>query len=182
MTDGILSDAQIAALTPEQRRDLISRLEKPLSDVIDPAFLSRIRRIRLSLMTGGSLAMIPWLGYLSTTLPQNYVAYNWPLTWVGFDILLAGFMMATAVFGYLRRQLLVPAAFTTGVLLICDAWFDLMTAGPRDVWLSVATALLIEVPLGVFMIFSAQRLLRLTLMRLWLLNPGMRLWHLPLFP
>jgi hypothetical protein len=182
MTDGILSDAQIAALTPEQRRDLISRLEQPLSDVIDPAFLSRIRRIRLSLMTGGSLAMIPWLGYLSTTLPQNYVAQNWSLTWIGFDILLAGFMMATAVFGYLRRQLLVPAAFTTGVLLICDAWFDLMTAGPRDVWLSVATALLIEVPLGVFMIFSAQRLLRLTLTRLWLLNPGMRLWHLPLFP
>jgi hypothetical protein len=182
MTDGILSDAQIAALTPEQRRDLISRLEKPLSDVIDPELLSRIRRIRLGLMTGGSLAMIPWLGYLSTTLPQNYVAHNWPLTWIGFDILLAGFMMATAVFGYLRRQLLVPAAFTTGVLLICDAWFDLMTAGPKDVWLSVSTALLIEVPLGVLMIFSAQRLLRLTLARLWLLNPGMGLRHLPLFP
>jgi hypothetical protein len=182
MTDGILSDAQIAALTPEQRRDLISRLEKPLSDVIDPELLSRIRRIRLGLMTGGSLAMIPWLGYLSTTLPQNYVAHNWPLTWIGFDMLLAGFMMATAVFGYLRRQLLVPAAFTTGVLLICDAWFDLMTAGPKDVWLSVSTALLIEVPLGVLMIFSAQRLLRLTLARLWLLNPGMGLRHLPLFP
>lgn len=182
MTHGILSDAQIAALTAEQRRDLISRLEQPLSDVIDPAFLSRIRRMRLGLMTAGSIAMIPWLGYLSMTLPQNYVAHNWPVTWIGFDILLVGFMVATAVLGYLRRQLLVPAAFTTGVLLICDAWFDLMTAGPRDVWLSVTTALLIELPLAVFMIFSAQRILRLTLMRLWLLNPGMRLWRLPLFP
>jgi hypothetical protein len=182
MTHGILSDAQIAALTPEQRRDLISRLEQPLSDVIDPALLSRVRRIRLSLMTGGSIAMIPWLGYLSMTLPQNYVAHNWTLTWIGFDVLLVAFMMATAVLGYLRRQLLVPAAFTTGVLLICDAWFDLMTAGPKDVWLSIVTALLIEVPVAVFMIFSAQRLLRLTLTRLWLINPGMRLWHLPLFP
>ncbi|MCV7378351.1 hypothetical protein BST11_20155 [Mycobacterium alsense] len=182
MTHGILSDAQIAALTPEQRRDLISRLEQPLSDVIDPQFLARVRRIRLSLMTGGSIAMVPWLGYLSMTLPQNYVAHNWTLTWIGFDVLLVGFMMATALLGYLRRQLLVPAAFTTGVLLICDAWFDLMTAGPKDVWLSVTTALLIEVPVAVFMIFSAQRLLRLTLMRLWLINPGMRLWHLPLFP
>ncbi len=182
MTDGILSDAQIAALTPEQRRDLIRRLEKPLSEVIDPAFLSRIRRVRLSLMTGGSIAMIPWLGYLSTTLPQNYVAHNWTLTWIGFDVLLVGFMMATAVLGYLRRQLLIPAAFTTGVLLVCDAWFDLMTAGPKDVWLSVATALLIELPVAVFMIFSARRLLRLTLTRLWLISPGMRLWHLPLFP
>ncbi len=182
MTEGILTDAQIAALTPEERRDLITRLEQPVSDLIDPAFLARVRRIRLSLMAGGSMAMIPWLGYLSVTLPENYVAHNWPLTWVGFDVLLMGFMLTTAVLGYLRRQLLVPAAFTTGVLLICDAWFDLMTAGPRDFWLSVATALLIEVPLAAFMIFSAQRLIRLTMTRLWLLDPGTRLWQLPLFP
>jgi hypothetical protein len=182
MTDGILTDAQIVALTPQQRRQLISRLEQPVGDLIDPALLARVRRIRLSLMVGGSMAMVPWLGYLSVTLPENYVAHNWPVTWVGFDILLVGFMLATAVLGYLRRQLLVPAAFTTGVLLICDAWFDLMTAGPKDIWLSVTTALLIEVPLAMFLIFSAQRLMRLTMMRLWLLDPGMRLWQLPLFP
>lgn len=182
MTDGILSDAQIAALSPEQRRQLISRLEQPVSDLIDPALLARIRRIRLSLMVGGSMAMVPWLGYLSVTLPQNYVAHNWPVTWVGFDLLLVGFMLATATLGYLRRQLLVPAAFTTGVLLICDAWFDLMTAGPKDVWLSVTTALVVELPLAAFLIFSAQRLMRLTMMRLWLLDPAMPLWRLPLFP
>ncbi|GAA4531927.1 hypothetical protein [Mycobacterium paraffinicum] len=182
MTDGILSDAQIAALTPQERRQLISRLERPVGELIDPALLARVRRIRLSLMVGGSMAMVPWLGYLSVTLPENYVAHNWPVTWVGFDILLVGFMLATALLGYLRRQLLVPAAFTTGVLLICDAWFDLMTAGPKDVWLSVISALLVEVPLAVFLIFSAQRLIRLTMMRLWLLDPGMRLWQLPLFP
>jgi hypothetical protein len=182
MTEGILTDAQIAALTPGQRRELISRLEQPLSDVVDPEFLGRVRRIRLSLMIGGSIALVPWLGYLSVTLPANYVAHNWPATWIGFDILLIGFMVATAVLGYLRRQLLVPAAFTTGVLLVCDAWFDLMTAGPKDLRLSLITALLIEVPLGVFMIFSAQRLMRLTMMRMWLLNRGMRLWQLPLFP
>lgn len=182
MTDGILSDAQIAALTPAQRRELISRLEQPLSDVIDPVYLSRMRRIRLGLMIGGSIAMIPWLVYLAMTLPGNYVAHNWPATWVGFDILLVGFMLATAVFGYLRRQVLLFAAFTSGVLLICDAWFDLMTAGPDDIWLSVVTALLIEVPLAIFMISGAQRIMRLTMMRLWLLDPGMRLWHLPLFP
>lgn len=182
MTDGILTDEQIAALTPEQRRDLITRLEQPLGDVIDPEFLARVRRIRLSLLVGGSMAMVPWLGYLSVTLPENYVAHNWPITWVGFDVLLVAFMLTTAVLGYLRRQLLVPAAFTTGVLLICDAWFDLMTAGPKDIWLSMITALLIEVPLAIFMITSALRITRLTMTRLWLLRPGMRLWELPLFP
>ncbi len=182
MTDGILSDARIAALTPEERRDLITRLERPLSDVIDPVYLARIRRIRLSLMVGGSAVMIPWLGYLSTTLPEDYVAHNWPLTWLGFDVLLMAFMLTTAALGYLRRQLLIPAAFTTGVLMVCDAWFDLTTAGPRDVWLSVASAVLIELPLAAFMIFSALRLTRLTMMRFWLVHPGMRLWQLPLLP
>jgi hypothetical protein len=182
MTDGILTDEQIAALTPEQRRELISRLEQPLSDLIDPELLSRIRRVRLGLMIGGSIAMIPWLVYLFVTLPENYVAHNWTATWVGFDLLLVGFMLATAVLGYLRRQLLTFSAFTSGVLLICDAWFDLMTAGPKDLWLSVVTALLIEVPLAIFMITGAQRIVRLTMMRLWRLDPGMRLWQLPLFP
>jgi hypothetical protein len=182
MTDGVLTDAQIAALTPGQRRELISRLEQPLGELIDPEFLGRMRRLRLGLMIGGSIVMVPWLVYLSMTLPENYVAHNWTATWVGFDILLMAFMVATAVLGYLRRQLLMLAAFTSGVLLICDAWFDLMTAGPKDLWLSLVTALGIEVPLAIFMIVGAQRIVRLTMMRLWRLDPGMRLWQLPLFP
>lgn len=182
ITDGVLTDEQIAALTPAQRRELISRLEQPLSELIDPELISRIRRIRLGVMIGGSIAMIPWLVYLSMTLPENYVAHNWPVTWVGFDILLVVFMAATAVLGYLRRQLLVLAAFTAGVLLICDAWFDLLTAGPNDLRLSVITALGIEVPVAVLLITGALRVVRLTMMRFWLLKPGMRLWQLPLFP
>ena len=71
MTDGILTDEQIAALTPAQRRELITRLEAPLSDVIDPVLLARMRRIRLGLMIVGSIAMIPWLVYLSLTLPDE---------------------------------------------------------------------------------------------------------------
>src|SRR5271168_887289 len=181
-TDAILTDLQIAALTPEQRRELITRLRQPLSDMIDPVVLNRMRRIRLSLMIGGSIAMIPWLAYLSLTLPENYVAHNWPVTWIGFDLLLVGFMLATAVFGYLRRQVLLFSAFTSGVLLFCDAWFDLMTAGPNDMWVSLVQAFGIEVPLAIFMITGARRIMRLTMTRLWLLDPGMRLWQLPLFP
>ncbi len=182
MTDGILTDDQIGALTAAQRRDLIHRLERPVSELVDPIALARMRRLRLGLMVGGSIGLIPWIAYLAVTLPPNYVAHNWPATWVGFDVLLVGFMAATAVLGYLRRQLLLLTAFTTGVLLICDAWFDLMTAGPDDLWLSVTTALLVEVPWAILMITGAQRIMRLTLARLWLLDPGMRLWQLPLLP
>lgn len=181
-TDGILTDSQIAALTPEERRELIRRLEKPLHQLVDPDYLLRVRRIRLGLLIGGSIALIPWIGYLSVTLPQKYIAHNWDVTWVGFDVLLVAFMVATAVLGYLRRQLLLLAAFTSGVLLICDAWFDLMTAGPAELWLSLVTALLIELPIAIFLITSALRIMRITMMRLYLLRPGMRLWQLPLFP
>ncbi|OBK21010.1 hypothetical protein A5634_11090 [Mycobacterium asiaticum] len=181
MTEAILSDDQIAALSPEQRRELISRLEAPLSELEDPAVLARMRRIRLGLIVGGLVAMIPWIGYLAWTLPQKYVAHNWPVTWVGFDILLLGFMAATALLGFKRRQLLILTGFTTGVLLICDAWFDMMTAGPEDAALSVITAVLIQAPMAFLLISGALRLMRLTWMRLWL-HPDMRLWQVPLMP
>jgi hypothetical protein len=48
------------------------------------------------------------------------------------------------------------------VLLICDAWFDVRTAGPRDLWVSALTATLVEVPLAVILITAALRTLRLT--------------------
>jgi hypothetical protein len=181
MTEGILTDDQIAALTAEQRRELIIRLELPLNELEDPKVLARMRRIRLGLIVGGCVVLIPWIGYLAMTLPQKYVAHNWPVTWVGFDLLLVLFMAATAIFGYLRRRALLLTAFTTGVLLICDAWFDLLTAGPNDAWLSVITAMLIEVPMAFLLISGALRLLRLSMVRL-LVDPEVRLWQLPLFP
>jgi hypothetical protein len=84
--------------------------------------------------------------YLAFTLPENYVAHNWPATWIGFDCVLIAFMIATAVLGWLRRELVILPGFTTGVLLICDAWFDIMTAGPGQLWMSVVTAVLLNVP------------------------------------
>jgi ABC-type phosphonate transport system ATPase subunit len=101
---------------------------------------------------------------------------------VGFDVLLLVFMVATAAFGLLRRQLLVLTAFTTGVLLICDAWFDVMTAAPADRWLSVLTAVLGELPLAAVLITGALRIIRLTATRLYVLDLGMPLWRIPLLP
>jgi hypothetical protein len=99
-----------------------------------------VRRVRLVLMVGAIVGLIPWTIYLVITLPDKYIAHNWPVTWVGFGILLLVFMAATAVLGLVRRQLLVLTSFTTGILLVCDAWFDVMTAAPTDMWLSVLTA------------------------------------------
>ena len=111
-------DAQIAKMSPEQRRDLILRLERPLDEVFPATLARRMRRNRLTLMVGGSIALIPWTIYLAITLPDNYVAHNWPATWIGFDVVLVSSMIATAVLGWLRRELVILPAFTTGVLLV----------------------------------------------------------------
>jgi hypothetical protein len=179
---GELSDADIAAMSPAQRRDLIQRLQRPLDEVLPPAMAKRMRRNRLTLMVGGAIALIPWMVYLGFTLPTNYVAHNWPATWIGFDCVLVGFMIATAVLGWLRRQLVLLAAFTTGVLLICDAWFDVMTADPSQLRLSVLTAALGNVPLAAVMITGAVRIVRMTATRLWFIEPGTPVWRLPLVP
>jgi hypothetical protein len=181
--DQALSDAAIAAMTPAQRHDLIMRLQRPLYEVFPPAMARRMRRIRLTVMTGSCIVLIPWVVYLGFTLPENYTAHNWPATWIGFDGLLVAFMATTAVLGWLRRQLVLLTAFTTGVLLVCDAWFDVMTSDfGHDSTIPLITAVLIELPLAVLMMTGAIRILRLTATRLWFLEPGAPLWRLPLLP
>lgn len=182
MPEGGVSDAQIAAMSATERRELISRLERPLEELLPSAELSRLRRVRLTVMVGAVIGLIPWIGYLAITLPDKYIAHNWLTTWVGFDVLLLMFLAVTAVLGLLRRQLLILTAFTTGVLLVCDAWFDVMTAAPTDRWLSVMTAVAGELPLAALLITGALNILRLTATRLYVLDPGMPLWRIPLLP
>jgi hypothetical protein len=181
--DDVLSDARIAAMSPAERRDLIQRLQRPFDEVLPPPIARRFRRIRLTLMTGGTIVLIPWIVYLGFTLPTNYVAQNWPATWVGFDCLLVAFMAATAVLGWLRRQVVLFTAFTSGVLLICDTWFDILTAGfGRDLAFPVLIAAFVELPIAMVMITGAVQILRLTATRLWFLDPETPLWRLPLLP
>jgi hypothetical protein len=182
MSDGVVSDAQIAAMSAAERRELITRLERPIGELVTESGFVRMRRVRLVLMAGAIVGLIPWIVYLSITLPDRYIANNWIATWVGFDTLLLLFMASTAVLGLLRRQLLILTGFTTGVLLVCDAWFDVMTAAPADRWLSVLTATLGELPLAAVLITGALRILRLTATRVYALDPGMPLWRIPLLP
>jgi|SRR5208337_3454006 len=102
----------------------------------------QIRRIREWLALSAAIALIPWTVYLGLTLPQDYTAQHWQATWVGLDVLLLAFMIATAVLGFVRHHLLTLFAFSTGVLLVCDAWFDVLTANRGDFAVSVVTAAL----------------------------------------
>ena len=155
----MLTDDQIAAMTPAERRDLITRLARPVDDIASTRWLRRTREIRIALIVLSAVVLVPWTVYLAVTLPRAYVAHNWDRTWVGFDVLLLAMVAAT------------------GVLLLCDAWFDVMTAHGEDRAWSVATALVVELPLSAVLIAGSLQVLRLVAARLWAVEGGAHVWQ-----
>jgi hypothetical protein len=133
--------------------------------------LIQIHRIREWLALSAAIALIPWTIYLGLTLPQSYNAQHWQATWVGFDVLLLAFMIATAVLGFTQHHLLTLFAFATGVLLVCDSWFDVLTAKRGDFVVSVLTAALGELPLAAVLIVGTLRIARLQV------PPFSRVWR-----
>lgn len=70
MTQSYLSDETIATMSADARRDLIQRLERPLSEVAPP-YLARFRALRLGLMIGGSIALIRGSPILRSRCPKT---------------------------------------------------------------------------------------------------------------
>jgi hypothetical protein len=83
-----ISDAQIAAMSVEDRRELIMRLAQTGSTIISLPRARRMRRRRLALTIAAPVALLPWVVYLGVMLPDHYVARHWAAAWVGFDVLL----------------------------------------------------------------------------------------------
>lgn len=177
----MLTDAEIAALTPAQRRDLIYRLGRPIADSgVDVADLRRARRLRALLVVASVVVLVPWIAYLAFSLPHSYRAENWSATWTGFDVGLLIAMVAIAYLGWRRRLAVIAVAFVVGTLLICDAWFDVMTARPGDRDESILSAVVVELPLALVFISGGLRAIRLFAERLWLSEPGSSVWRIAL--
>jgi hypothetical protein len=177
----VLTDHEISELSPTERRDLIVRLARPLDEVVtDPSYLRRQRLIRLGLSAVAALLLVPWIFYLAFALPNQHAVRNWDVMWVGFDIAELALFAVTFWLMYKRRLLAVLTGVATGVLLLCDAWFDIMTAAPGDLWQSVAAAVVIEIPLAVFLMSGAFRAIRIVPAMLWFAEPGAHTWEVRL--
>jgi hypothetical protein len=180
-TEAILTDERIAGLTADQRRELVWRLARPAADVLPIRYdRFRVRRNRVALMALSAAILVPWTVYLGASLPNRYVARHWTLTWVGFDAVLILMFACTAALGLLRRELVALAAFASGVLLLCDAWFDITTANAHDRPFSIATAVIAEAPIAALLISSALRLVRVTARRVYAIGARDPLWRAPL--
>jgi hypothetical protein len=172
----MFSDEQLAALTTEQRAELAGRLAALANRDRGGGGPPRTRRAapgrppvtarpvhRRWLATaaaGGGLALVAWIFTLASTLPDRYLAENWDAAWVGYDLALLVGLGLTAWAAWRDSRLLAPAALATAVLLVCDAWFDVMTASTTaDLVGGAVTALLAELPLAAALLAVARPML-----------------------
>jgi len=114
--------------------------------------IARVRKVRpwLLLIVGGvAVALLPWTAYLSATLPSEHLANHWDIAWAGLDALEAAALVLLFI-AVVRRSSFVPMfAAVAGTALVCDAWFDVMTAGTgRSMRWAIIEALVAEIPLA----------------------------------
>jgi hypothetical protein len=144
--------------------------ERLLEEKLEPDGL-RIRLARWVTLLLGLIAvgLVPWTLYLTFTLPSRHVTFHYDLAWVGFDVALAGAFAATTLAALRRSHWLVPLAAVTGTMLVCDAWFDVVTSqSGGDMWEAVAEAVLAELPLAAlcgFIVYDAETFLAATVNR-----------------
>jgi hypothetical protein len=127
-----------------------------------------LRILFLAVITGSFLFLIPWIGYLSVSLPEHHEVSQWRFAWVGFDVALIGAIGTTAWCAWRRLQIFVPWALVTAALLCCDAWFDIVLDWNGGGLLgAVLTAVLAELPLAALLVYVACKLMHLTLFVAW---------------
>ncbi|GAA1254084.1 hypothetical protein [Oryzihumus leptocrescens] len=102
-------------------------------------------------------AMVPWTVFLAVTLPSKQTAAHYDLAWVGFDLALLAMLTWTAWSAFRRSPVLTVSASMTAMMLLVDAWFDVVTAPSlKELALSLPMALLVEVPLAAVCLWLAR--------------------------
>jgi hypothetical protein len=116
-----------------------------------------------------AVGLVPWILYLTFTLPSRHVTLRYDVAWTGFDVGLTAAFAATAWAGFRGSRWLVPLAAATGTMLCCDAWFDVVTSHRgNEIWEAIAEAALAELPLAAvcaFIVYDAETFLAATVNR-----------------
>jgi hypothetical protein len=160
----VINEADLRDMSPAERR----RLARSLAAVDYPhpllgIYLARGRRLGTFVSIVSCIVLVAWIVVLVLTLHRSFHTHHWKGAWVGFDFILLLAFAATGWAFWRGRQIVIACLIVTGTLLCCDAWFDIvLDAGTADVWLSVASALLVELPVAFLMFNAARRLIRLS--------------------
>ncbi|HEX3330557.1 MAG TPA: hypothetical protein VHS27_11595 [Gaiellales bacterium] len=103
------------------------------------------------------IGLVLWTIWIAYDLPRRHVARHWDVAWAGFDVMMAALLLVTA-YGAARRAVwLQSAAAASATMLVCDAWFDIVTSGRgADLAMSLASGIFIELPLAVICVWVAR--------------------------
>jgi hypothetical protein len=147
----------------------MQELRDPHSDAPDEPLRIPLPGWMTALLALVAVGLVPWILYLTFSLPARHVTYHYDLAWVGFDVALACSFAATAWAALRGSQWLSPLAAVTGTMLCCDAWFDVVTShGGSELLEAVAEAALAELPLAAvcwFIVYDAETFLAATVNR-----------------
>jgi len=114
-------------------------------------------------------ALVPWTLWLTFKLPSRHVTEHYDVAWVVFDCALFCAIAATAWSAVKGSQWLVPFAAVTGTMLVCDAWFDVVTSiGSGDSLEAILEAIFAELPLAAvcaLIVYDAERFRQATVVR-----------------
>ena len=155
---GPIERADVERWSPEER----SRVARLLDEFVERPAMQRPPKQRLFVILVtciGAAVLIPWIAFLSLSLPKSYSVRAWNIVWIGFDIALATGLAVTGWWVLQRRQVAMFGLVVTATLLLCDAWFDVCLAWNTSdqTWALLSAA--VEIPLAAFLAASALRIL-----------------------
>lgn len=157
-----ITDDTLRGLSDAERIDLLIRLQGINAASHTPsARVLTVRRWFPRFLAACCVLLVPWIVTLAVHLPRQYVAGQWRLTWLGFDLVLLGTLAWSAWTIWRQRPIAIAATVAAATLLLCDAWFDVTTArSGMDLAVSASTSLLIELPLAVSLLLISWRVRR----------------------
>lgn len=160
----MINEADLRALSAAERRQLARSLA--VIDYPHPLFqmsMARGRKLGILFSVVACAVLSGWIIVLLFTLHRSFHSHHWRLAWVGFDIVLLFGFAATGWAFWRGRQIVIACLLVTGTLLCCDAWFDvILDLGTSGQWVSIASAVVVELPIAFVMFGAARRLIRLS--------------------
>jgi HAD superfamily hydrolase (TIGR01490 family) len=103
-----------------------------------------------------AIFLLPWTVVLGVTLPARHGTAHYDVAWTGFDIALAAALLGVGIGVAKRATWLQGIAAAAATLLICDAWFDVLSSTSRhEIVIALLLALFVELPIAAACLFLA---------------------------
>jgi hypothetical protein len=153
----VISQEDLAGLSVEERAVLVTALLE-LGTVVPDGRRQRRRQQFIVFVLACTVGLAAWIVALGLTLPAHETVEQWRLAWIGFDVAELAAFAITGWAAWRARPILIPATIVTGTLLLCDAWFDVVLSwNTSGRWQSLASAIVLEVPLALLFWLAARR-------------------------